>query len=178
MVNRLTISATMPDLRGKTSGIIAPGLLASPIVRQGLDYWLNLKGDRAYPARSEIVPRAIVRLLPNLSLIRLIDGGADYEFRIVGDAHTRAHRILSQGLGLRLSDVDKFIPGYGAGLKMVYDAAVRERGAIGFRGWFRRGEQKEKSFSESVLMPLGPDAATIDHVLTFSDYSPVEFRNG
>jgi hypothetical protein len=176
MVNRLTTAAAMPDLRGKASGIIAPDLLASPIVRQGLDYWLQLKGDRAYPARSEIVPRAIVRLLPHLSLIRLIDGGADYELRIVGDAHVKAHGVSSQGL--RVSDVDKFIPGYSAGLKMVYDAAVRERGAIGFRGWFRRGEQKEKSFSESVLMPLGPDATTIDHVLTFSDYSPVEFRNG
>lgn len=157
-------------LRRELAGIIALDQLQRPIVRRGLEYWRKLKGDRDYPAREHVVPRDIGRLLPNLSLLRLIDGGADYEFRIVGDAHVRSHGVAAQGL--RVSDVDRFIPGYGPALKGLYDVVVRERGAIGFRGWFRRGDRKDLFFSESVLMPLGPDASTIDHLLTFSDYFP------
>ncbi len=36
------------------------------------------------PARSELSPRDVRAILHNIVLIRVIDGGRDYEYRIVG----------------------------------------------------------------------------------------------
>jgi len=50
---------------------------------------------------------------------------------------------------------------------------VRRRDVYAFRGWMERGEtNKQYIYSESVFMPMGPDEATIDHVLNFSVYTP------
>jgi hypothetical protein len=166
--NIVTLPKSVPD---SASGIIALDALESPIVRQGLDYWRRLKGDRAYPARTEMMPRELSPLLRNICLLRLVDDGADYEFRIVGDAHVISHGYSMQGL--RVSGVDVYSPGYGAVLKSLYDRAVRKREPFAFRGWMERGEKRTQYiYSESVMLPLGPNEATIDHVLSVSVYVP------
>lgn len=153
------------------SGIIQLEAIESPIVRQGVDYWRDLKGSRSYPARSDIRPRDLAPLLRNVVLLRLIDGGQDYEYRIVGDAHVISHGYSMQGQ--RVSDIDKFSPGYGTVLKSLYDRAVRRRDVYAFRGWLERSDRdKPYMYSESVFMPMGPDEATIDHVLNISVYTP------
>ena len=166
--NILTLPKGVPE---GASGIIPLDSIESPIVRQGVDYWRALKGARAYPARTDMHPREMAPLLRNIVLLRLIDGGADYEYRIVGDAHVISHGFSMQGL--KIGDVDKYSPGYGPVLKSLYDRAVRRRDVYAFRGWMERGEStKRYIYSESVFMPLGPDEATIDHVLNFSSYTP------
>ena len=164
--NVITVSKTVPD---NASGVVALEAIESPILLQGLDYWRRLKGDRSYPARKDMMPRELSPLLRNIVLLRLIDGGKDYEYRIVGDAHVISHGFSMQGQ--RVSDIDKFSPGYGPVLKSLYDRAVRRRDAYAFRGWMERGEKtKQYIYSESLFMPMGPDEATIDHVLNFSVY--------
>jgi len=154
-----------------TSGVLPLDQIESPVVRRGLDYWLKLRGERPYPARADMTPRDLSALLRHVVLIKLVDGGADYEYRIVGDAHVISHGFSMQGL--RVSDVDRFSPGYGPVLKSLYDRAVRRRNAYAFRGWLERGAaHKQYIYSESVFMPLGPDASTIDHVLNISVYIP------
>jgi hypothetical protein len=164
--NVITVPRNAPE---GSSGVLPLDKLESPIVRQGLDYWRRLRGSRPYPTRAELAPRDLTALLRHVVLLRLVDGGADYEYRIVGDAHVISHGFTLQGL--RVSDVDGYSPGYGPVLKSLYDRAVRRRDAYAFRGWLERGEsQKQYIYSESVFMPLGPDAGTIDHVLNFSAY--------
>jgi hypothetical protein len=166
--NVIALSKSVPQ---GASGIIAFEEIESPIIRQGLDYWRRLKGTRTYPARQDMVPRDVAPLMRNITLLRLIDGGTDYEYRIVGDAHVISHGYSMQGQ--RLSDIDKFSPGYGPVLKGLYDRAVRRRDVYAFRGWMERGEEhKQYIYSESVFAPMGPDQATIDHVLNFSVYVP------
>lgn len=153
------------------AGVLPLDRLESPVVRQGLDYWLKLRGKRAFPSRTELVPRDLSSLLRHIVLLKLVDGGADYEYRIVGDAHVISHGFNMQGS--RVSEVDRISPGYGPVLKSLYDHAVRRRDAFAFRGWLERGEgRKQYIYSESVFMPLGPDASTIDHVLNFAVYVP------
>lgn len=172
--NIITVSRTVPE---SASGVLPLDRLESPILRQGLDYWLKLRGDRPYPSRAEISPRDLAALLRHVVLLRLLDNGADYEYRIVGDAHVISHGFSMQGM--RVSDVDKFSPGYGPVLKSLYDHAVRRRDVYAFRGWMERGEEhKQYIYSESVFMPLGPDANTIDHVLNFSVYIPRDSYDG
>lgn len=170
----LTLPKSMPD---GASGVISLEAIESPLVRQGVDYWRALKGARSYPARNDMKPREMAHLLRNIILLRLIDGGKDYEYRIVGDAHVISHGFSMQGL--RVSDVDRFSPGYGPVLKSLYDRAVRRRDVYAFRGWMERGDKNMKYiYSESVFMPMGPDEATIDHVLNFSVYSPRDSYDG
>jgi hypothetical protein len=164
----VTIPKNVPE---NASGVIALDAIESAIVRQGVECWNGLRGTRSYPSRHDMTPRDLAPLLRHVVLLRLIDGGQDYEYRIVGDAHVISHGFSMQGL--RVTDVDKFSPGYGSVLKSLYDRAVRRRGVYAFRGWLERGEKhKQYIYSESVFMPLGPDEATIDHVLNFSVYTP------
>ena len=108
-------------------------------------------------------------LLRNVVLLRIVDSGTDYEFRIVGDAHVTAHGYSMQGQ--RVSDIDRHSTGYGQVLKSLYDHAVTSRDAFAFRGWMERGQTTTQYiYSESVFLPMGPDNATIDHVLNFSVY--------
>jgi hypothetical protein len=163
----ITLSTSVPE---SASGVIALEAVESPILLRGVAYWRKLKGSRTYPSRQEMMPRELAPLLRNVVLIRLIDGGADYEYRIVGDAHVFSHGFSMQGQ--KVSDVDKYSPGYGPVLKSLYDHAVRRRDLYAFRGWMERGEQhKQYIYSESVFMPLGPDENTIDHVFNLSVYS-------
>jgi hypothetical protein len=163
----ITLSTSVPE---SASGVIALEAVESPILRQGVAYWRRLKGSRSYPSRPEMTPRELAPLLRHVALIRLIDGGADYEYRIVGDAHVQSHGFSMQGQ--KVSDVDKFSPGYSPVLKGLYDRVVRRRDLYAFRGWMERGEQKKKYiYSESVFMPLGPDEDTIDHVFNLSVYT-------
>ena len=164
----ITLSKSVPE---SASGVIALDALESPILRQALHYWNRLRGERLYPSRQDVTPRDVAPLLRNLVLIRLIDGGQDYEYRIVGDAHVISHGFSMQGQ--RVSEIDAISPGYGPVLKSLYDRAVRKREPYAFRGWMERGEKhKQYIYSESLFMPMGPDEATIDHVLNFSVYTP------
>ena len=164
--------ATVPkNVPQGASGIISLDSIESPILRQGVDYWRALKGARTYPSRGDIKPRDLTLLLRNVVLLKVIDEGQDYEYRIVGDAHVISHGFSMQGR--RVSEVDNFSPGYGAVLKSLYDRAVRKRDVYAFRGWMERGERDMPfMYSESVFMPMGPDESTIDHVLNISVYTP------
>jgi hypothetical protein len=166
----ITLSKTIPD---SASGVISLSEIRDPIVRQGLDYWLSRKGTRSYPARSDIAPRDISALLRHVVLLRLIKNGLDFEYRVMGDAHASALGFSMQGQ--RVSDVDKFSPGYGQVLLRLYRRAVRKRHVFAFRGWMERGQENRKYiYSESVFMPLGPDENTIDHVFNIGVYVPLD----
>jgi hypothetical protein len=172
--NVIRVGSNIPE---SASGVLPLDKLESPIVRQGLDYWQKLRGQRPYPSRAEMTPRDLTNILRHVVLLRVIEGGADYEYRIVGDAHVISHGFSMQGL--RVSDVDKFSPGYGPVLKSLYDHTLRRRDAYAFRGWMERGErQKQYIYSESIFMPLGPDEKIIDHVLNFSVYVPRDSFDG
>ncbi|MEJ0041657.1 MAG: PAS domain-containing protein [Rhizomicrobium sp.] len=172
--NIASVPKTVPR---SASGIISLDDIESPVVRRGLDYWRALKGDRTYPSRADMQPRDLAPLLRNVVLLKVVDGGQDYEYRIVGDAHVISHGFSTQGRCV--SDVDKFSPGYGAVLKSLYDRVLRKREVFAFRGWLERVVRgKPFIYCESVFMPMGPDEATVDHVLNFSVYTPRDSFEG
>ena len=134
MPNSANVIRVVQSLPENVSGVLALDKLESPIVRQGLDYWLKLRGDRLYPSRSEMAPRELASLLRHVVLLRVVAGGADYEYRIVGDAHVISHGFNMQGM--RVSDVDKFSPGYSpfsrASMTAQFGVAMRMRFADGW----------------------------------------------
>ncbi|MBU6298062.1 MAG: PAS domain-containing protein [Alphaproteobacteria bacterium] len=159
----------------QSSSRIALEDIESPILLQGVAYWRELSSGRSFPVRADITPRGLAALLRNTTLLRVIDGGKDYEYRIVGDAYVMAHGASFQGK--RWSETYKRSPGYHSLIKPVYDWVVRKAEPVAMRGWIERGgESSEMVHSEYVFLPLGTDGKTVDHILVFAVYLPREKR--
>ncbi len=140
--------------------------VSKPLVQEGLAYWRSLCGSRAFPARDQISPRAIRRLLTNTILIRVLDAGADFEFLVVGDEVTRAYRAPL--MHRRLSEIGKDIPNAAGFWGNVYRDIVQNRKPWAVR--FSAGHDGEARFSdgEAILLPLGPSDDVVDHIITFT----------
>jgi hypothetical protein len=71
--------------------------------RELFDYWLESAGSRPMPARSDLDPLKLPRLLPHLGLIDLRDGVGQGLFRLAG---TRLRDIYGQEItGKRVGEV-------------------------------------------------------------------------
>jgi hypothetical protein len=154
-----------PQIGVATFAVIDFEALRFREVREGYAYWDRLRGDRAFPAREQLQPRAIAPLLTNLILLRVIDGGRDFEYRIVGDEVSRAYRTQ---LNLRrLSEVGKDIPTAATYWGDVYRDICQNRKPWAVR--YSPGIDGEGRFSEAeaVLLPLGPRDDEVDYILTF-----------
>lgn len=140
-----------------------------PILQAGLAYWRGLCDGRKFPTRNDVSPRGLGTLIRNTALIRVIDGGADYEFRITGDAYVVAFGISLQGL--RWSD----LIGNGSirteQRRHFYEDAVRSGEPVAVTGMMESYGPDNRTIANSALfLPLGPDAQTVDHLLTFAVY--------
>jgi hypothetical protein len=142
--------------------------LESPALRSGYEYWQNKRNGRRFPAREDIRPREIAPLLRYVSLIKV--EGDDFVYRIVGDTIVMSYGVPLQNR--RLSDLVYEEPGFGAFviplLRQVADSGepLARRGKVG-----RDVIRVNFTHCENLLLPLGPDDATVDHVLTFSSYA-------
>ena len=71
--------------------------------RELFDYWLRSAGPRRMPARSDLDPLKVPRLLPHIGLIDVRDGVDAASFRLAG---TRLHEIYGQEItGKRAAEV-------------------------------------------------------------------------
>ena len=155
----------------KLSHWIALGEIDSAILLEGLAYWRGLCRERKFPSRHDVMPRGLVGLLRHTTLLRVIEGGQDYEFRVVGDAYVMAHGTSFQGR--RWSETEKLSSGYHATIKSTYDRVVRKGEPLATRGWIDRGDRdSELIYSEYLFLPLGEDDTTVDHILVFAVYVP------
>jgi hypothetical protein len=168
----ITIPSVVDDNSG---GRLALEDVESSVVREAVAYWRGLCRGRPFPSRAEILPRDIRGLLRNICLIRVVDGGADYEYRVIGDAHVQAYGFSMQGK--LLSAFDHYAPGHGPVLKRLYDRVVRKSEPYALRGWIERSDiQKQYIYSESLFAPLGEDGV-VDHVFNVSVYVPRDLRD-
>lgn len=165
------VAITIPQSVDDTAnGRIPLDTVESQIVRNGVSYWQSLCRGRDFPARSDINPRDIRGLLRNTCLLRVVDDGEDYEYRVIGDAHVMAYGFSMQGR--KLSEFETEAPGLGPVLKRLYDRVLRKREPFALRGWIARTEQQTKYiYSESIFAPLGEGDA-IDHIFNVSVYVP------
>jgi len=145
--------------------------LENDIVRAGVNYWRALRSGRSFPPRSHLSPRDMAGILRNIVLVRIIDGGRDYEFRIVGDAHVQGYGIDFNRM--RNSDIERIAPQHGTLMRVLYEHVRNTGEPLAFRGWVGR-EVKDALFvyHESAFLPLGEQADAVDHILVVSIYVP------
>jgi hypothetical protein len=71
-------------------------------------YWNRKRGDRRMPDRQDILPSEIVKLLPNLHITEVLDGGKDFRIRLFGTA--LVNFLGAEMTGKRLSDLGRLSP--------------------------------------------------------------------
>jgi PAS domain len=141
----------------------------SATVRQVAEYWRSLKAARRFPSRADLAPRDLKRLLRHISLLRVVEGGTDYEFRILGDVQVQAYGETF--VNMKLSEVAVRHPRFAAGLKIFYDGVRMGRDAFGYRGWIGRDMPDTKyGYHEIAFFPLGPSEDVVDHILVAGVY--------
>jgi hypothetical protein len=148
--------------------IVSPETLDSEPVRAGVAYWNGLRGERPFAARHELVPAGMAKFLRNIALVRVLDGGADYEYRVVGDAHVQA-----QGFNFRhkrLKEIEAMRVDFTT--RATYEHVRITASPFAVRGWVGRYEPNSRfSYHETAFLPLGANGI-VDHLLIVSTYVP------
>lgn len=158
----------MPRLSDESRGeIVCLDRLDSEVVRTGISYWRTLRRDRRFPSRASLLSCLSDRLLANAVLAEPLDGGADYEYRLVGSELTRA--FDEDFTGWHLSDVVARAPKFGLGLRMLYEMVRAGGEPLGYRGWVGNDLKGAAFFyHESAVLPLGEtggEGDAVDHIL-------------
>jgi hypothetical protein len=138
--------------------------LDSPVLKLAADYWRSLRKGRRFPARKDLHPRDMAGILRDIVLVRIIDGGADYEYRIVGDAQAQAYAVPLQGR--RISEIAVTAPWFGHIATTVYEHVRRSGEPLILRGRIGREFPEAKFvYHETVFLPLGASDDAVDHLL-------------
>ena len=143
--------------------------IANPLIRRGFDLWQRLRGARRFPTRTELSPRHMPELLRNAVLIRVVEGGEEFQFRVIGDAIVMAQGASFQGMTTH--EVDRVLPGYGSALRGIYRRIYKSGEPLAFRGWYEREADQHSFFHETVVLPLGPDGGAVDHIFVVGVYA-------
>lgn len=137
----------------------------SPILHGPVEYWNRLRGSRRFPAREELNPGRFRSALRYMALVRVIDGGADFEYRIVGDSFAQAFSISLNSR--RLGAIAAEAPGTAAVIGRVYRQCAKSGEAFVVRGTTgRHSEAVMFLHHEALVMPLG--ISDVDHLLVFA----------
>jgi hypothetical protein len=127
-------------------------------------YWRSLCGQRQFPARSDLTLRGMASFIPFSLIVAVIDGGADYEYRFVGDAERKAFKRDFKGM--RVSQIEKEVPSFGRVLRATYDEARSRGRPFGVRGLAdHKPDGAWLPYHESVFLPLGASDDAVDHLL-------------
>jgi hypothetical protein len=156
-----------PLLPEESSGDIVPlSRLGAELVRTGISYWRSLAGRQAFPGRASLISCLSPQLVANAILAEVIDGGADYEYRMLGSEVAKG--FDTDFTGRRLSDLIETAPKFGLGLRMLYEMVRAGGEPLGYRGWMGNDAAGAGFvYHESVLLPLGEDGV-VDNILTIS----------
>jgi len=162
-----------PEAAPETSSsrVVALDEIENPLVRVGVSYWRSLRGAKNFPARSQLMPRDMTGILRNIVILRVLDGGKDYEYRLVGDNQVQAYGFNFQNL--RISQIVSAAPELGRLMHGIYEHVRTTAEPFAVRGWIGKEVPDARFvYHESVFLPLGADGNTVDHELIVSAYVP------
>jgi hypothetical protein len=137
------------------------------ICDQGLAHWEALRDGADVPQRDRFDPIDIPALLPHIVFLDVIEEGADFRFRVIGD-HVRQHffgNYTGQRMG-GLSHVDPDGPLLRS-LRTAVKTRKPVRAPIDYVGPLRDIRKQDE-----VILPLADATGGISHILIY-----IEFKN-
>ena len=127
------------------------------------EYWLEKRGERAMPSRSDISPAQLKVTLPNVLLADVVEGGADFRYRLVG-THLREF-FYSEPSGKLMSEaLAPFGEATVTATLQSYRGVMERRGPMRLTGSGSIYGQEPKHF-DALLAPLSDDGETVNMIL-------------
>jgi len=148
----------------------------SPILRRFFQYYLEKRGNRAFPARADIDPVDFPYALGDITLVNVHYDPLNFSFRLDGSRHVERF-----GFDLTGRSLDEFpFPEMRQAIFESYKDVIDHREP---RRYFRDLESAGRWFRyETLLLPLSRDEKTIDiivSVISFLDLQiPLDPGNG
>jgi len=159
---RCAISDLASKHGGAAEATLEPLPLTDERLEQAYRYWRGKAAGRPMPARADIDPIDIPRLLPDVMLVeRLADGR--YRYRLIGTENARAQGINATGRYL-----DEVLPGleYRAHVLALYDECVHQRRALYSEClFFAPGRPEPERHTKVLFLPLSPDGVPVNMIL-------------
>jgi len=124
-------------------------------------YWGSKRAGRPMPARADIDPTEIPTLLPFILLIDVIDGGADFRYRLVG---TDIVRWVGNDLTGRTFTEVLPAGNYAAYIAGLVRDTIGRRSPLYSEGGFVVDGRVDRQVRRLVL-PLSADGTTVNMVL-------------
>lgn len=138
----------------------------SDFLRQGLDYWQSLKGERPAPSWTEFELLALpASLIPFVIVVDVKEPLGQSVYRFWGTGHVDAKGIDRTGAAL---------DGHPHGRSQVvineYTQVLDRRGPMAFRRDVRLPDPRPILPQLSLRLPLSADGQCIDHIVSCSDW--------
>ncbi len=147
------------DVISKLSGQTPEPLLAlkSPINQQGFKYWNDKRGGRCMPARGDIEPSEIHKILPHIFLLDVQAEPLDFRYRLIGtkmDEH-----MMGSYTGLWMSQIahQKAPSRIWASCRHVTEQRAPLSSDTPYVG-----KNKEFLTTEDLIMPLSDDGEHVN----------------
>lgn len=164
----------MPDYRMTVlSGTAVP--LEEPL-EAFYAHWRARRGGRAMPRRADIDPVEMPpRLLPNVFLTEVVDGGARFRFRLIGTSAVNA--IGAELTGRYVDEVNESVV-YRDYITGLYRRVVQRRLPVFSMSVYSRDGALglARHTTQRLMCPLSSDGATVDMVFScqvFAHASPL-----
>lgn len=132
------------------------------IIKQGLSYWESLCRNRTTPLRSDFDPMHIPRLLPNMILFGVIDGGRDFQFRVIGE---NIRSMFFENYTSRLLSSQPHVEPDGPLMKQLREAVQTGRPVRSPIEYI--GPQSEFRKLDEINLPLANESGQVTHLLIF-----------
>lgn len=147
----------------------APGFtqaVAEPLLAELYAYWTAKRRGRFAPARADIDPIEIPRLLPHLMLVDVLDGGARFRYRLAGT------EIESRfGCSMVGRHVDEMMRGrYSDYIHGLYRDLLATRRALYSESAYGGGDGSPL-YTRRLMLPLSGDGRAVDMVLAGQIFS-------
>jgi len=157
------------------SAVTALDKARNPFVAKAIAYWQSLCGESRFPARDQLTLRGMASFLQLTVIIAVIDGGADYEYRYVGEAQRLAFRTYFKGM--RVSQIEAAAPELGAILRGAYELVRSSGMPLLVQGRIDHAPvDSQFRYHETAFLPLGAGgAAAVDHLLIVGVQVPDPF---
>lgn len=124
------------------------------------DYWLGKHRDGRLPAKADIDPVEIPDLLMDIFLVDVVDGGADFVFKLAGSQVEEIYDGSLRGKSLfSMQDSTEITPVVQQYLDVVTQREPR------YRDGDLRVFGKDRWLTRRLLLPLSSDGESVDVLL-------------